>query len=169
MKRKLAIVGLIAAALLAAWYCFFIISQIQLLNISDTSNVIISLERIEILGGCPSYKLTVYGDGRVEYEWRGSVEITGKQTAYIPREKVKELVREFYKIRYFLLHKEYTYVGCFLFGESVTDAPTTITSISVGGKRQEVLDYYGAPAKLKDLEAKIDEVAGSDRWVKGAE
>jgi hypothetical protein len=126
----------------------------------DYANAVIMLERTTCFGTCPAYTLTIHGDGRVEYDGKSYVKITGSQGSTISPDLVKDLVDAFYKIDYFSLQDEYR--------ENVTDLPTTITSIAIDGKTKKVLDYGTiAPQGLKDLEKKIDQVAGTDTWVKG--
>ena len=50
-----------------------------------------------------------------------------------------------------------------------TDNPSAITSITIDGKVKRINDDYGCPfpKKLRELEDKIDEVANTDRWIKG--
>jgi hypothetical protein len=123
----------------------------------DYESAVITLERTACFGTCPVYKLTIYGDGRVVYVGGDFVGVKGTQTAEITRADVKAVVDEFYRIDYFSLQSEYT--------APITDLPTTITSISIGGTRKQVTDYHGAPQKLRDLEKRIDEIAGSSKWV----
>ena len=120
-------------------------------------NAEISLDRTACFGSCPDYSLTIYGNGTVIYEGRNFVVVTGKQSATIPEQDVRNLVGYFYDINYFSLRDEYT--------AQVTDLPTTTTSIKIDGRFKQVIDYYGAPEELVSLEAKIDEVGKSDRWV----
>lgn len=120
-------------------------------------NVVITLERTQCYGTCPGYKLTIYGNGKVVYDGEKYVKVIGTQTAQISQDKVKEIVDEFYQADYFLLQDEYT--------EDITDMPATITSITIDGKTKEVLNRYGAPKKLADLENKIDEITNSKSWV----
>ena len=102
--------------------------------------------------------LTIYENGTVDYEGRNFVAVTGRQTSTIPQEDVRELVKHFYDIGYFSLEDEYA--------AQVTDLPTTTTSISIDGRFKKIVDYYGAPEKLRQLENKIDEIANSEVWVK---
>lgn len=125
---------------------------------SDYRSAVITLERTLCYGTCPAYKLTLTGDGKVTYEGQDFVRVKGTQTDQIGLQQVKELIDEFYKINYFSLQDHYT--------ASITDQPSTITSITVNGVSKTVDDYYGAPAKLKVLENKIDEVANSIKWIK---
>ena len=53
----------------------------------------------------------------------------------------------------------------------ITDMPSAITSIRLKGKSKTVSHYYGCGdsgvlPKLTALENKIDEVAGTQKWIK---
>jgi hypothetical protein len=55
--------------------------------------------------------------------------------------------------------------GC---GESMTDMPTVILSVTVDGTTKRVVHYYGcsgAPRELRRLHAMVDSVANISRWV----
>ena len=124
----------------------------------EFKDVIISLERNACYGVCPVYKLTIFGNGKVVYKGIRFVNATGTKTYQISRDKIKELVGKFYEIDYFALKDKYD--------GPVTDAPATITSITIDGKTKRVVNYYGAPKKLIELEDKIDEMADSEKWIK---
>lgn len=123
-------------------------------------NAVITIERTVCFGSCPDYALTIYGNGTVNYEGRNFVAVAGKRTASISPGNVRELVNNFYDIHYFSLRDKYV--------DQVTDLPTTTTSISVDGRFKKIVDYYGAPEELKQLENRIDQIANSDMWVKGS-
>jgi hypothetical protein len=128
----------------------------------DLSGVIITLERTMCFGKCPVYTLTIYGDGTVNYEGKKHVAVMGSQMARISENKVSQLIDEFMRINYFSLKDSYTRRG-------MTDMPSAITSIRIGGREKTVHHYYGdrtAPPELKELEKKIDQIAGSAMWVK---
>jgi hypothetical protein len=125
------------------------------------SNVVITMERGLCLGPCPAYKVTIYGDGRIVYRGRYNVSVTGIRIGIIPQDKIRELVDEFDRINYFYLHYQYIWSN----GETVDNLPATETSITINGHKSQVHDYYGAPQELKDLERKIDEIAGTERWI----
>ena len=128
----------------------------------DLSDVIITLERTMCFGKCPVYTLTIYGDGTVSYEGKKHVAVMGSQMASIGERKVNQLIDEFMRINYFSLQNSYTKRG-------MTDMPSAITSIRIGGREKTVRHYYGdrtAPPELKQRESRIDEIVGSARWVK---
>jgi hypothetical protein len=122
-------------------------------------DVLITMQRTPCFGTCPAYTVTITGDGRVEYEGKQFVHVTGRATATISPAEVAALVEAFDKAGYFTLNDRYT--------ANITDMPTTITSIRIGERFKQVIDYYGAPQVLKDLEKQIDRVAGTARWVSG--
>lgn len=124
----------------------------------DINNVEITLERTECYGTCPAYSLNIFGNGTVVYNGQMHVAVQGIKTSQISQDKVIELINEFKAADYFCLQDEYT--------EPVTDMPTTITSINIGGKTKRISDYVSGPDKLKTLENKIDEISGDATWIK---
>ena len=133
-----------------------------------TEGVVITMERTACYGTCPVYTLMVKGDGTVIYDGKDFVKVKGKQITNISKDKIKQLVEEFYEIDYFSFEDSYTYkVNDDGSRTVVQDLPTTKTSITIEGKTKSVDNYYGAPEKLKALEDKIDEMCNSKKWVKG--
>jgi Domain of unknown function (DUF6438) len=124
---------------------------------NSIENVVITLERTVCFGSCPDYTLTIYGNGSLIYEGRNFVAVTGQQTSNISKDHVQELARAFYAIGYFSLEDEYS--------AAITDLPTTTTSIAIDGRYKKIVNYYGAPEQLIELENMIDDIAGSERWV----
>jgi hypothetical protein len=119
--------------------------------------VVITLERTQCFGACPAYTLRITGNGHVEYEGRHYVRVVGKASATIAPDAVRRLVADFERIGYFELQDKYTAM--------VTDNPTTTTSIRIGSRFKRVIDYVVGPPALKELERRIDDTAGSMRWV----
>lgn len=131
---------------------------------------VITLERTACFGTCPVYKLTIYDDGKVEYEGHEYVKQRGKAQGQITKEALEELVREFEKIDYFKLNESYSSEGknC---PQLWTDHPTAITSLNWKGRKKTVRHYHGCRGnpvlhQLTALENKIDEVANTERWIK---
>ncbi len=123
----------------------------------DYGGAVITLEREVCFGRCPSYTLKIEGNGKVSYEGRQFVAVTGAQSGQVSPDSVKVLVDEFFKMDYFALPDS--------FDSQITDVPHYITSISIDGKYKRVFDRDGAPAALHALEDRIDQVAGSGKWV----
>ena len=130
-------------------------------GLHDTDNAVITLERTACFGFCPVYKITIHGDGTVIYEGKDFVATEGKVETTINQEKIKQLISEFEEIDYFSLQDEYT-------ERTITDAPSTITSITIDGKTKTVEHYHGdfnAPEELTNLEKRIDEIVNSEQWI----
>jgi hypothetical protein len=76
---------------------------------------------------------------------------------------VSEIVEAFRSADYFSLKNKYMW--------GATDLPTYTTSISIGGKTKEVVDYagqqVGMPESVSRLEETIDRLSGVERWTKG--
>src|SRR4029078_13655872 len=49
----------------------------------------------------------------------------------------------------------------------VTDNPTVYTSLKVGSKAKRIMNYVAVQPKLKELEKRIDKVAGTRKYVYG--
>jgi len=123
---------------------------------------IITIKRGGCFGACPVYSAVVYSDGTVEFEGRYFVEVIGKRSHKISDEQLKKLISAFKEADYFEFKKKYEVDEN---GESITDQPTTTTSFNYNGKRKQVVDYYGSPKKLIDLQNKIDELAGLSQYI----
>jgi hypothetical protein len=132
-------------------------------EIRDWSSVRITLRRTGCYGTCPSYKLTIFGDGTVLYAGDGYVQYCGEYRGRIATEVVRQLVNAFREADYFDLFDRYAL--------NATDLPTYITAISFDDKTKSVLDYAGAktgmPEVVASLENSIDRLAGPRVWAKG--
>jgi hypothetical protein len=130
-----------------------------------SSAPIITLERTACHGTCPVYTLSIFQDGKVEYDGLDFVQVKGKQTGSITPEQVKELLSTFKDADYTNLKDEYK--------APVTDLATTITSFTQDGKTKTVSNYGGclegspdrAPQALCDLEKHIDFIAHTAQWI----
>jgi len=131
---------------------------------------VITLERSACFGACPVYKLTIYDDGKVEYEGHEWVKRKGKAQGQITKEALEKLVGEFEKIDYFNLDYFYHNEGknC---PTLWSDHPTAVTSLEWKGKKKKISHYHGCKgttvlAQLTALEDKIDDVVNSAQWIK---
>jgi Domain of unknown function (DUF6438) len=123
--------------------------------------VVVTLERQACYGRCPIYTITIHGDGRVDYHGEHFVKVHGDNHAQLTQAQLADLDRAFAKADYFALADEYA-------GYDVTDMPTSITSYTHDGRTKTIKHYHGdqkAPQALYDLEAAIDQIAGTDRWI----
>ena len=131
---------------------------------------VITLERTVCFGACPIYKLTIFSDGRVDYQGIRFVKRMGKASSRISRAQLEQLVAEFTNNDYFKLDDSYTpgAKGC---PQAATDMPSAITSLTWRGKTKTVNHYHGCTGAdvlemLTRLEAKIDDAINVTRWTK---
>jgi acetamidase/formamidase len=137
---------------------------------SQKKSDVITLERGPCFGACPMYKVMVASDGAVSFEGLNFVKTKGTATAQIKPEEFKRLVSEFERIKFSSLDDKYEpgSRGC---GPAVTDMPSARTSIQMSGKTKSVYHYHGCRDSeilraLSALERKIDEIAGTEKWIK---
>jgi len=126
------------------------------ITLPSDSNVVITLERTLCFGACPAYKITIYRNGLVRYLGNSYVKVTGEQSGRISTDTLALLVRTLCETNFFDFKDRYE--------ESITDLPTTITSLAINGKTKVVVDYFGAPESLHRLESQIDDVAVTEHW-----
>lgn len=147
---------------------------------STPGDTAITLERGACYGSCPAYRVTLRGDGLVDFDMGGdsfkgtaaqvhleynghNVLLPGRHMAQVDPAEVADLMERFRAIKFFGLRNEYRY--------AVTDSSTQILSVRVGKERKSVTDYVGVeagmPLQVRDLEDAVDKVAGTARWVNG--
>ena len=124
-------------------------------------DIVITIQRSSCFGYCPVYSAEIYANGEVLYVGKENVKEIGERRFQISRETLQQLIKEFERVDYFSLQDRYDADEN---GMSVTDLPTTTTSICLDGKKKRVVNYYGAPKKLFELEDKIDSLAGLHKY-----
>jgi acetamidase/formamidase len=136
---------------------------------SSTQNLI-TLDRGPCFGSCPIYRVTIVSDGTVTFEGRNFVKTKGTATGRIRPEDFKTLVSEFEQTKYFSLDDKYErgLPGCPM---AATDMPYVRTSIKLNDRTKNVSHYHGCRESevlraLSSLERKIDEIAGTAKWIK---
>ncbi|HXE15474.1 MAG TPA: ankyrin repeat domain-containing protein [Bryobacteraceae bacterium] len=132
--------------------------------IRKDSKIAITLESTYCYGSCPSYKVTITND-KVTFEGTGNVAAEGKYTAAVNAKYVRKLAAKFVAADFYSMDDSYR--------SMITDNSTAYLSISIDGREKKVEDYVGRavgmPEVIKDLEREVYDVAGTNRWIKGAE
>lgn len=122
---------------------------------------LITLQRTVCFGFCPAYTVSISSTGEVVYRGERFVNVVGEQRAQIAPEEVQRLLARFDAINFESLRDEYR--------AQVTDLPSTIITLERNGHTKRVLDYGGVgagmPESVRELQAEIDRVAGTSRWV----
>ncbi|MCS7076408.1 MAG: DUF6438 domain-containing protein [Bacteroidia bacterium] len=129
------------------------------------NSLVITIEREPCRGFCPAYKMTIYGDGTVEYEGKRNVDNIGKFEKKISKSKVQELLKAFQEANYMNLENEYD-------DPSVADAVAVYTSIKfidkTDGKEKtkSIKNRMRGPESLNTLQDKIDSIVGKEGFKK---
>jgi hypothetical protein len=97
------------------------------------------------------------GDGTVHLLRPAVRSHPGSHTWKIDPAAVRALAKEMEAAGFFEMQNEYV--------ARITDNPTTYTSLKIGSRAKKIKDYVAGPPKLKDIEAKIDEVSGVLKYV----
>ena len=128
---------------------------------SIPEDLIIRLNRTVCFGTCPAYLLTVKADGKVSFFGQDHTETKGQAEGEISEEKIKQLIAEFKRAKFFELKDNYTSEKC------GTDTPTARTTLFINSKVKKIEHDLGceAPKELTDLENKIDEIVGTKKWI----
>ena len=116
------------------------------LSSEKDKEIIISLQRTACFGTCPIYKIEIYTDGSGIYTGTRFVEKIGGIEFKLSEEEINSILQKANKINYCQLEDEYF--------ERISDLPRTYVQIF----DKKVLDYYGAPKELKELEELIDKI-----------
>jgi len=134
---------------------------------SASDSARISLERRPCFGTCPVYTVTLEGSGVVRFEGVRFVKDTGTSVGTVPPARVDSLLAELEAAGYFTFADRYA-MGDPSCPRYVTDLPTIVTQVRIGSRLKRVEHNRGcadAPERLSMLERRIDEVAGTERWV----
>jgi hypothetical protein len=133
---------------------------------ADTAPVV-TLERTPCFGSCPVYRVTISRSGLVRYEGKRFVADSGLDTARISSDSVAGLLSELQKGGYFEFDERYV-SGAPACGLYATDLPSAITSVDDGSRSKRIQHDHGcneAPHALAGMENRIDQVAGTSRWI----
>jgi len=104
---------------------------------------------------CPTYSVTISGDGIVTYEGQLGVRTLGRRTHKVSIAEFRMLLDAFLNADFFSLPDRY-------FGSD--DAIATTLRLSVGGKTKSVSDMQSAPEIIKRLQERVDIVTNSRRY-----
>lgn len=160
LTRAAAVLGL--AALLVIWMPGMPHHSIPP---KDLKSAVVELSRGPCFGSCPSYTITIHGDGTVEYEGKGFVKVTGRQTGTLSSEELAEILQRLDQAHFFALDDR-AFTWCF-------DTSSVLVRVSVDGRAKSVASdagCTGAKSGVQDAFVQaaddIDRIVGSERWVR---
>jgi hypothetical protein len=130
----------------------------------DLNSLTVQLSRGPCYGSCPSYTITIHGDGLVEYIGQRYSRIRGQKTGSISREQVIDLLRILDRVHFMSLEDR---AFCWGF-----DSPSVGILVSVDGSTKRVVSdtgFVGAKtghqAHFVGAADEIDKIVGSTQWV----
>jgi hypothetical protein len=120
-------------------------------RIKFPENAIARIQRTACFGHCPIYTLTVYNDGTAMLHAEKWLDLEGDFTATVDQKKFDNLIQKAEEVGYFELKDVYD-------SESVTDLPSTITTLRKGDELKQIVNRYQGPDDLDDFEKYFDEL-----------
>lgn len=120
--------------------------------------ITISMTKTPCFGQCPTYIFKLNSDHTASYDGEANVEMMGSWSSVLTEEQYQDLLKEFEESDFFQFSERYY--------KELTGLPTTYLLYSDGEKEKKVMDYYGAPEKIKELENKIEELIAHLKWAK---
>jgi hypothetical protein len=134
---------------------------------TDVPRTSVTLERTACYGRCPVYTVRLSGDGTVAFHGERFTATSGDAAGKVPREWVAALVREMNAAGYWSLGESYA-AGSAACPNSPTDLPSEIITLTAGGRSKRVEHYRacsGAPASIAAMASRIDQIAGTEKWI----
>lgn len=114
----------------------------------------VTLSRSGCYGTCPSYGVTLYADGRVEWKGHSFIAAAGERKYQVPEAEARRLVERFQSAEVRGLCGDY--------GQSVTDNAFVLVEISIGGQLKSIHDYAASsPRWFRQLRDEIDRVGAT--------
>ena len=141
---------------------------------NDQTTFQITLARSVCYGTCASYEVTVSSDGKILYNGKKFVKISGQIEDKVTGEQLRQLQDEIKKAKYFSLRTSYADEkdGCMVMG---SDSPWVETSVQINTRKRTIRHYLGCYsgskkfdaelARLLQLERRIDQIINIERWI----
>jgi hypothetical protein len=127
----------------------------------------VTLERSPCMGMCPTYKVTVHGDGSVSWIGIANVEAIGERGGRIGRKQLDVLDRTLTSIRFFELDDQGNLPAPRSFRFSMcTDTSHAIVTAKRGNQLRRIDDpQCGEDLPVEKLELLIDRIANTASWI----
>jgi hypothetical protein len=125
-----------------------------------TTNIspLISYEQLPSLGMTPVYKLHVYADGKIELEAIDQMQLKGKYSSHISKEKLAEIESWFTDADFMNLKDNYD--------GQIRDVPVHLTTYTKDGETKNIRNRFGAPDALVIIERKLNKLVQNTDWEK---
>lgn len=161
MRPAFRLIAPALAASLAMPGCHRAVAQAAL-----PADTVITLERGACYGNCPIYRISLHGDGRVEFHGERDVAHVGNASAKVAPAAVRALLERFGRAGFHTFDERYG-KGAAACRHYAADAPVVVLTVTRGGAVKRVEHDHGcvgAPPALTSLEQAVDSTAESARW-----
>lgn len=125
-------------------------------KLPDESKPVMSLVKLQCLGICPTYKLSIYDNRVAVFEGYKHTRMQGKFKAKLSKKKYQELIDHFLHAGFFEMKDVYT--------AHIMDGQTTYVYFNYEGREKKILDYFEPPPELKDLEKLLEDLTKTEKW-----
>ena len=139
--------------------------EFSLTHDADIKSLTIQLSRGPCYGRCPSYTITIHGNGLLEYVGGKYARIACSQTEIVSNEQVTQILQQLDRAHFFAL-EDRAFMWCF-------DSSSLSISVLVDGKSKRVISDGGCVGSKSGQQAQfvraadnIDTIVGSERWVR---
>ncbi len=120
-------------------------------------NFFASIERSPCFGKCPTYKMTLYSDGFVEFEGIRDVAMIGTYTTTISDKKLKNFEIQARAIGFMEMEDKYD--------GAISDVPSATIVMFLDNTRKQVYRRFEYPKRILILEQCFDDLMTSERWI----
>lgn len=130
----------------------------------------VRMRRSGCYGRCPSYTVSINGDGVVEFTGERFTAATGVQRGQAPAAALQGLRALLAEPAVAALSGAYTPGDPKRCGVWATDFASVAIELRIDGRSRRIEHYLGcqsAPAALVQLEQAIDTAGGTEQWIEG--
>ena len=121
--------------------------------------LVASLQKTACYGTCPSFEVKYYSDGRISYHGKLHAKRMGIYEAWGDENFKTSLELLARKYNYFDFEEEYPTNG-----REIADLPSTITSLSIDGRKRQVTNNYESPLPLREFEKELEALFDQQNW-----
>jgi hypothetical protein len=124
---------------------------------TDTALPIIEIKTTPCFGACAVYEMKIFSDGKATLIAKQHLNKEGNFTRTLTKTELKVAKKLFEDAKFFTLQDAYD-------SENITDLPVAYLIYRHKGQSKTVKNRYGAPETVKAIQAKLKEIAESDKW-----
>lgn len=128
-------------------------------NIDEEAKLVISyLQTSGYNKLAPKYEIKLFNNRQMYLDAIRNLDITGKHMRTLSEKEYNALIKAFTDADFFEFEDSYT--------SDMTDLPSRYLYFCYDGKEKKILDYYGAPEELKELELLVQSFLDRVGWIK---